>query len=79
VVLQENNRGSTVETFRQMIEDADLRIVFVDDCSPRLTTQNIYHYIGLLRRGETAPAWASTQVERVGDPTEARGWLKVKD
>jgi Cft2 family RNA processing exonuclease len=79
VVLQENNHGSTVETFRQMIEDAGLQIVFADGCSARLTTQNIYYCIGLMRRSETAPAWAITKVERVGDPAEARGWLKVKD
>jgi hypothetical protein len=78
VVLQENNHGSTVETFRQMIEDAGLQIVFADGCSARLTTQNIYYCIGLMRRSETAPAWAITKVERVGDPAEARGWLKVQ-
>jgi predicted RNA methylase len=79
IVLQENNHGSTVETFRQMIEDAGLQIVFVDGCSPELTAHNVFYYLGLMRRGETAPAWARTQVERIGDPAEAGGWLKVKD
>ena len=37
IVLQENNRGSTVETFRQMIEQSGLEIVFTHGDSPTLT------------------------------------------
>src|SRR5258707_1005399 len=35
IVLQENNLGSTAETFREMIETARLSIVLVDGCAPQ--------------------------------------------
>jgi hypothetical protein len=37
IVLLENNRGSTAETFRSMIEAAGLCIVFVHNCEGRRT------------------------------------------
>ena len=53
VVLQENNRGSTVETFRQMIEQSgNLEIVFSDGDLPTLTKQSEFYYIGIMRRGD---------------------------
>ena len=64
IVLQENNAGSTVENFRQMIEDAGLKIVFADGDSPVLTDDSIFYYIGIMRREDTPPAWACTRVER---------------
>jgi Methyltransferase small domain len=67
VVLQENNRGSTVETFRHMIDQSGLEIVFADGDSPTLTKESVYYYIGIVRRGETPPPWATTTVERVFD------------
>jgi SAM-dependent methyltransferase len=57
ILIQENNRGSTVETFRQMIEDAGFSIVLVHGCEPRLTPYTRYYYLGIMRRGDTSPPW----------------------
>lgn len=59
IVLQENNLGSTAETFREMIEAAGLAIVFVDGCKAQLTSESSFYYIGIMRRGDPPPAWAS--------------------
>ena len=59
IVLQENNLGSTAETFREMIEAAGLAIVFVDGCEPQRTPDSRIYYIGIMRRGDAAPEWAS--------------------
>ncbi|MFO1109742.1 MAG: methyltransferase [Bradyrhizobium sp.] len=64
VVLQENNAGSTVESFRGMIEESGLKIVFTDGDSPTLTGESIFYYIGIMRRGDTPPVWTQTRVER---------------
>ena len=69
IVLQENNRGSTVETFREMIGQSGLEIVFADGDSPTLTKQSAFYYVGIMRKGEKVPAWAATQVERTLDPS----------
>jgi predicted RNA methylase len=74
VVLQENNRGSTVETFRQMIEQSGLEIVFTDGCSPTLTKDSSFYYIGIMRRGENSPVWATARVERILDPSQNQ-WI----
>jgi len=59
IVLQENNSGSTAETFRGMIEAAGLSIVFVHGCEDRRTPYTRVYYIGIARQGEmAAPAWA---------------------
>ena len=73
VVLQENNRGSTVETFRQMIEQSGLEIVFTDGDSPTLTKQSEFYYIGIMRRGEIPPQWATSHVERALDSSRNDG------
>src|SRR5664280_1221742 len=67
VVLQENNRGSTVETFRQMIEQSGLKIVFTDGDSPTLTKESVFYYVGIMRRADNPPAWATSSVERTFD------------
>jgi predicted RNA methylase len=67
VVLQENNRGSTVEVFRQMIEQSGLEIVFTDGDSPTLTKESSFFYIGIVRRGAAPPQWATSHVERTFD------------
>ena len=59
IVLQENNQGSTAETFRPMAEAAGLRIVFVEKCSGVLTPQPNYFYVGIMRAGDAAPEWVS--------------------
>ena len=38
IVLQENNNGSTAETFREMIEASGLQIVFVNSEVPQRTS-----------------------------------------
>jgi methylase of polypeptide subunit release factors len=52
IVLQENNLGSTAETFREMIETAGLSIVFVDRSAPQRTRHSRIYYIGIMRRGD---------------------------
>jgi len=58
IVLQENNHGSTVETFRSMIEASGLSIVFVHNCEGRRTPDTRIYHLGIGRRGDTVPAWA---------------------
>lgn len=62
LIIQENNRGSTIETFRGMIEEAGLHVVFVDYCEPQRTADDRFYYIGIMRKGETPPAWAQSRV-----------------
>jgi SAM-dependent methyltransferase len=58
IVLLENNRGSTADTFRSMIEAAGLCIVFVHNCEGRRTPYTRTYYIGIARCGDTVPGWA---------------------
>ena len=58
IVLQENNRGSTVDMFREMIVAAGLQIVFVQDCAPGKTAHDHMYYVGIMRKGDQAPGWA---------------------
>jgi hypothetical protein len=58
VVLQENNIGSTAETFAAMITHAGLKTVFVQNCAPQRTTEDRFYYIGILRAGDAPPVWA---------------------
>lgn len=64
IVLQENNNGSTAETFREMIETAGLSVVFVHGCEGRRTPYPRIYYIGIARRGDAAPAWTVTAAQR---------------
>lgn len=57
ILIQENNHGSTVDTFRTMIEQAGLSIVLVHNCEPRITPYARYYYLGIMRNGETPPQW----------------------
>lgn len=57
ILIQENNHGSTVETFRRMIEEAGFSIVFTHNCEPRITPYTRIYYLGVMRRGEAAPDW----------------------
>jgi hypothetical protein len=59
IVLQENNHGSTADDFRGMIEASGLQIVFVDGCAPQRTPDHRFYYIGIMRKGAPAPAWAA--------------------
>jgi|SRR5581483_9179066 len=59
VVLQENNNGSTADTFRAMIEAAGLAIVFVHGGSAVRTPDHRFYYIGIMRAGDAPPAWAA--------------------
>jgi SAM-dependent methyltransferase len=60
IVLLENNFGSTAETFRGMIEAAGFSILFVHNDEARRTPYPRIYFIGIARRGDTAPAWATT-------------------
>lgn len=57
IVLQENNQGSTVATFRAMIEQAGLEIVFSHGEFAELTKDNVFYFIGIMRKGEPPPDW----------------------
>jgi tRNA1(Val) A37 N6-methylase TrmN6 len=57
-VLQENNLGSTAETFAAMIAQAGLKPAFVQNCAPRRSTEDRFYYLGIIRAGDTPPAWA---------------------
>jgi tRNA1(Val) A37 N6-methylase TrmN6 len=58
IVLQENNHGSTADMFRSMIEASGLTMVFVHGDEPVRTPESRMYYIGIMRRGDTAPDWA---------------------
>ena len=58
VVLQENNEGSTPETFAPMIAEAGLRVVFEQDASPARTKDSRMFYLGIMRPDDAVPAWA---------------------
>jgi SAM-dependent methyltransferase len=57
LLIQENNHGSTAETFRPMIAQAGLALVAVHGGEPRRTPYTRFYYLGIMRRGETPPAW----------------------
>ena len=57
VVLQENNRGSIVETFRSMIEQSGFEIFFTHGDYPTLTKESSFYFIGIGRPGQR-PTWA---------------------
>jgi methylase of polypeptide subunit release factors len=59
IVLLENNCGSTAETFREMITEAGLSILFVHGCEGRRTPYPRIYFIGMMRAGEAPPAWAT--------------------
>jgi methylase of polypeptide subunit release factors len=62
VVLQENNTGSTPGTFKPLIADAGLRLVFVQDAAETRTAESHMFYLGIMRPGDPVPAWASGPV-----------------
>jgi methylase of polypeptide subunit release factors len=59
IVLQENNRGSTSETFAPMIEAAGLSTGFVAECRPQRTSYDRFYFIGIMRSGDQPPSWAT--------------------
>ncbi len=59
VVLQENNRGSTAETFRPMLEASGLAMTLVAECRPLRSLYDRFYYIAIMRRGDSPPAWAA--------------------
>jgi methylase of polypeptide subunit release factors len=58
IVLQENNHGSTAGTFQDMIDEAGLLTVFVNNAVPRLTPDHRFFYVGIMHKGATPPDWA---------------------
>jgi hypothetical protein len=59
IVLQENNRGSTVATFREMIAAADLEILFTHGDHKELTKNSEFYFIGMAKKGANSPDWAT--------------------
>jgi SAM-dependent methyltransferase len=59
ILIQENNHGSTADTFRSMIEDAGFSIILVHNCEPRITPYARYYYLGITRTGDRPPDWLS--------------------
>jgi predicted RNA methylase len=57
IVLQENNRGSTVETFRSMIDRSGLDILFTHADYPTLTKESSFYFIGIGRQERRQPNW----------------------
>ena len=57
ILIQENNHGSIVETFRHMIEEAGFSIVLAQNCEPRITPYARIYYLGIMRRGDVPPNW----------------------
>jgi methylase of polypeptide subunit release factors len=58
VVLQENNAGSTPSTFADMIAQAGLKLVFVQDANDTRTKESHMFYLGIMRAADDVPAWA---------------------
>ncbi|MCP3395232.1 methyltransferase [Bradyrhizobium sp. CCGB12] len=58
IVLQENNRGSTVATFREMIDAAGLEIAFTHGDHTDLTKESVFYFIGIVKKGADVPGWA---------------------
>jgi predicted RNA methylase len=57
IILQENNNGSTVDTFRSMIEESGLSVIFTHGDLPFRTAGHQYYYIGIMHAGVSPPAW----------------------
>jgi methylase of polypeptide subunit release factors len=55
VILQENNWGSTPETFAPMIEAAGLKTVFVENALPERTADTRIYYMGVMRKSDQVP------------------------
>ncbi|MGD9922371.1 MAG: methyltransferase [Pseudorhodoplanes sp.] len=58
IVLQENNNGSTAATFRNMIDEAGLKTVFVNNEIPQLTPDHRFFYLGIMHKDASVPDWA---------------------
>jgi hypothetical protein len=58
IVLQENSQGSTAETFREMIVQAGLEILFVEFGPKARTPYGHIYYIGIARAGDVVQNWA---------------------
>jgi predicted RNA methylase len=57
ILIQENNQGSTAETFRAMIDDAGLSLVAAHGGEPRVTPYTRIYYLAVMRRDDEPPAW----------------------
>jgi 16S rRNA G1207 methylase RsmC len=59
IVLQENNRGSTPQTFDRMLAAEGFSIVFAHGAVDQLTPYDSLYFIGIMRRGDERPGWAA--------------------
>ncbi len=58
IVLQESTAGSTSETFRSMIQENGLEIIFVQGSTERRTDHPRIYWLGIKRAGDVTPTWA---------------------
>jgi len=66
-ILQENNAGSTEETFRSKIEDAGLDSLFTRGDLPFRTRNHHYYFIGIMRAGGFMPFVPVIQREKASE------------
>ena len=57
IVVLENNRASTLDGFRRMIEEGDLKIVLTRNDVPERTREDRFYFIVTMRKEDTPPAW----------------------
>ena len=57
IILLENSLGSTAETFRSIIDESGLAIMFVHGSAPERAHIDPIYYMGIMRRGDVAPEW----------------------
>jgi len=58
ILLEENTAGSTADTFKTMIEESGLEIIFVQGSTGQRTTDARIYWIGIKKAGDTTPSWA---------------------
>jgi methylase of polypeptide subunit release factors len=58
ILLQENSQGSTAETFREMIEQSGLKIIFVEYGPKKRTVTGAIYYLAIMRKDDPVPPWA---------------------
>jgi 16S rRNA G966 N2-methylase RsmD len=59
IVVLENNRASTPDDFRGMIEDGGLTVAFTHNAVQERTREDRFYFIVSTRKGDTPPAWVS--------------------
>jgi len=58
IVLQESTRGSMPDTFRNLVDQAGLSIVFSHGSGNKLTRYEGHYFLGIMKKGDVVPPWA---------------------